>query len=88
MLPEYRNSSRRGHTSAAVSRWVLAKTGVAHFDHGERSSESLRVKADHVVVTLCRAHLDAAAKEVPTTYPRRCSNCVHALLSGMSAFPA
>ena len=64
------------------ARWVLAKSGLAHLDLGERSSQSMRVKADHVIVTLCRGHLDAVAEEVPSTYGRRCSNCVRAALSG------
>jgi len=58
-------------------RWVLARTTRrAHLDLGERSSRSLRVQADHIIVTACRAHLDAKAPVVPETYKTLCSNCV------------
>ncbi len=56
-------------------RWVLARTLRAHLDLGERSSQSLRVKSEHIIVTACRAHLDANAEEVDETYAQRCSNC-------------
>jgi hypothetical protein len=66
------------------ARWVLAKSGLAHLERGERSSQSMRVKAEHAIVTLCRGHLDASAEEVPSTYARRCSNCVRWVLSKRS----
>jgi hypothetical protein len=62
-------------------RWVLAKTGLAHLDVGERSSRSRRVRGEHIVVTACRAHLSPDAEEVPSTHPRRCSNCVREAFS-------
>jgi hypothetical protein len=62
-------------------RWVLAKTGLAHLDFGERSSLSRRVRGEQVVVTACRAHLGPDAEEVPSTHPRRCSNCVREAFS-------
>jgi hypothetical protein len=61
--------------------WVIAKTGRAHVDLGERSSQSLRVRAEHVIVTLCRAHVDADAPIAPDGYKPRCSNCVRISLS-------
>jgi hypothetical protein len=70
-----------GNPDAVESRWVLAKTGLAHLDLGERSSESLRVKAEHVIVTACRAHVDAASAAAPELHKRRCSNCVQFLLT-------
>jgi hypothetical protein len=69
-----------GHTDT-VSRWVLAKTGTAHLDLGERSSNSLRVKAEHVIVTACRAHMDASAAVASELHQRRCSNCVQFALT-------
>jgi hypothetical protein len=60
-----------------MERWVKAKSGKCHLDLGERSSQSMRVHADHVIVTSCRAHLDVATSEVvPENYHDRCSNCV------------
>jgi hypothetical protein len=58
-------------------RWVRAKTsGRAHLDLGECSSQSLRVRAEHVIVAACRAHLDPfAAEVVDDDYRPRCSNC-------------
>jgi hypothetical protein len=57
-------------------QWVRAQTsGFAHLDLGERSSRSLRVQADHVIVTACRAHLASDAEVVPESYYPRCSNC-------------
>ena len=58
-------------------RWVLSKTTRnAHLDLGERSAESLRVYSGHVIVTACRAHVDAAAVVVPETHQPKCSNCL------------
>lgn len=62
-------------------RWVLAKAGRAHLDLGERLSQSLRVRAEHVIVTPCRAHIDANAPIVPDDYKPRCSNCVRVSLT-------
>jgi hypothetical protein len=71
-----------GSAVPARPRWVVAKTSrLAHLDLGERSSQSIRVKSEHVIVTACRAHIDADAPEVPGTYPRRCSNCVREALT-------
>jgi hypothetical protein len=50
-------------------------------DLGERSSKSLRVKAEHAIVTACRAHIDSSAQEVSADHSRRCSNCVREALS-------
>jgi hypothetical protein len=61
-------------------RWVLASTGRAHLDLGERSSQSLRVRADHIIVTACRAHIDANATVVPDRYSPRCSNCLSIMM--------
>jgi hypothetical protein len=58
------------------ARWVLAKTGRAHLDLGERSSQSLRVRAEHVIVTACQAHINVDAQVAPADYKPRCSNCV------------
>jgi hypothetical protein len=41
----------------------------------------MRVKADHVIVTPCRAHIDADAAIAPDDYKKRCSNCVRVLLT-------
>lgn len=61
----------------APARWVRAASGRAHLDLGERSSESVRVQADRVIVTACRAHLAEATTEVVAdTYDPKCSNCV------------
>jgi hypothetical protein len=58
-------------------RWVLTRTSRrAHLDIGERSSQSLRVQAEHIIVTACRAHLDVKAPVVPETYQPKCSNCL------------
>jgi hypothetical protein len=62
-------------------RWVIAKTGRAHLDLGERSPQSLRVKAEHIIVTPCHAHIDADAPIAPDGYTTRCSNCVRILLT-------
>jgi hypothetical protein len=58
-------------------RWVLSKTTRnAHLDLGERSSQSLRVYSDHVIVTVCRAHLaQETAIVVRETHQPKCSNC-------------
>jgi hypothetical protein len=59
------------------TRWVLSQASKrAHLDLGERSSRSLRVRGEHVIVTACRAHLDPHAETVVETYGPRCSNCV------------
>ncbi len=59
------------------ARWVRGASGRAHLDLGERSTESLRVQADRVIVTACRAHLaEAAAEVVADTFAPKCSNCV------------
>jgi hypothetical protein len=59
------------------ARWILARTTRrAHLDLGERSSKSLRVQGEHVIVTACRAHVDANAEVVPETHHPRCSNCM------------
>ena len=58
-------------------RWVIARTsGRAHLDLGERSGPSLRVEAEHIIVTACRAHLDANATVAPEGHSPRCSNCL------------
>jgi hypothetical protein len=58
-------------------RWVLSKTTRnAHLDLGERSSQSLRVYSEHVIVTVCRAHLaQETAIMVPENHQPKCSNC-------------
>jgi hypothetical protein len=60
-------------------RWVRAKSGRAHLDIGERSSQSLRVRAEHVVVTACRAHVDADSIEASLNDQKVCSNCLRIL---------
>jgi hypothetical protein len=61
----------------AVHRWVLAGTTPrAHLDPGERSSQSLRAKGDHIIVTACRAHLKPDAEPVPESHTPCCSNCL------------
>ncbi len=63
--------------------WVLAKTSlIAHLDLGERSAESLRVLSSRVIVTACRAHIDAAAKVVLETHQPKCSNCQRIVRQG------
>ena len=58
-------------------RWVKAKSGKGHLDLGERSSVSLRVRSEHIIVTACRAHIDgASASVIPECYADMCSNCV------------
>jgi hypothetical protein len=57
-------------------RWVKAKTGRAHLDLGERSSQSVRVQAEHVIVTACRAHLDRDSVETALSEGAMCSNCL------------
>jgi hypothetical protein len=56
-------------------QWVKAKTGRAHLDIGERSSKSLRVRADHIIVTAWRAHIDGESAETAVEGDVRCSNC-------------
>jgi hypothetical protein len=61
-------------------KWILARTTQrAHLDFGDRSAQSLRVQAEHIIVTACHAHLDADARIVPESYAPRCSNCVRFL---------
>jgi hypothetical protein len=62
-----------------MHRWVKAKSGRAHLDIGERSSQSLRVRAEHIVVTACRAHVDANSPEASLSDDRLCSNCLRIL---------
>lgn len=57
-------------------RWVKAKTGRAHLDLGQRSSESLRVRAKHVIVTACRAHVHGDSVETVLSDGMMCSNCL------------
>lgn len=65
---------------AADARWVLARsTRRAHLDLGERSAKSLRVQADHIIVTACYAHLDAKAPVVSESYQPKCANCERVL---------
>lgn len=65
------------------ARWVLARTSRrAHLDLGERSSKSLRILSEHVIVTACRAHVNADAEVVPSTHEPLCSNCLRILRSG------
>ena len=62
--------------AAEPGRWVRARSsGFAHLDLGERSSLSLRVRGEHVIVTACRGHLAADAEVVSESYVPRCSNC-------------
>jgi len=60
----------------SVLRWVRAKTGRAHLDLGERSSQSMRVQTGHVLVTACRAHLDPDSVETALSEGTICSNCL------------
>jgi hypothetical protein len=60
-------------------RWVKAKSGRAHLDIGERSSQSMRVRADHIIVTACRAHVDADSEQASLNDERLCSNCLRIL---------
>lgn len=58
-------------------RWILARTTKrAHLDLGERSSKSLRVQSEHIIVTACRAHVNANAEIAPATHEILCSNCM------------
>jgi hypothetical protein len=59
-----------------MQRWVKAKSGRAHLDLGERSSQSLRVRAEHIIVTACRAHVDADSSETSLSDETLCSNCL------------
>jgi hypothetical protein len=57
-------------------QWVRSQgSGFAHLDLGERSSQSLRVHGEHVIVTACRGHLAPDAEVVPESHRPRCSNC-------------
>lgn len=59
--------------------WVIARTsGRAHLDVGERSARSSRVSAEYIIVTACRAHLDANSALALETHSPRCSNCLRA----------
>jgi hypothetical protein len=60
----------------SVLRWVKAKTGRAHLDLGERSSQSVRVQTEHAIVTACRAHLDRDSVETALSEGAICSNCL------------
>jgi hypothetical protein len=60
----------------SAARWIVAQSGRAHLDLGERSSESLRVHADHIIVTACHAHVGAEAQVVEESHAERCSNCL------------
>jgi hypothetical protein len=74
---------RRG---CADARWVLARsTHRAHLDLGERSANSLRVQADHIIVTACYAHLDAKAPVVSESYQPKCANCQRILRAAGNA---
>jgi hypothetical protein len=74
--------------SAMKGRWIAARTsGRAHLDLGERSSQSLRVRSDHVVVTACHAHIAGNAQAVPEIYELRCSNCVRIARTGTPIRP-
>jgi hypothetical protein len=75
------SAARQSQGHDVNPRWVIAKTGRAHLDLGERSSQSMRVRAEHVIVTSCRAHIDADAAIAPDGYTTRCSNCVRVLLT-------
>jgi hypothetical protein len=59
----------------SAARWIVAQSGRSHLDLGERSSESLRVRADHIIVTACRAHVGGEAQVVAESHSERCSNC-------------
>jgi hypothetical protein len=59
-----------------MQRWVKAKSGRSHLDLGERSSQSLRVRAEHIIVTACRAHVDADCRETSSNDATLCSNCL------------
>jgi hypothetical protein len=60
----------------SLPRWVLAAIGRrAHLDLGERSTQSLRVFGEHIIVTACRAHLAPTAEVVSPDHKPRCSNC-------------
>jgi hypothetical protein len=62
---------------ALTGRWIIApSSGRAHLDLGDRSSQSLRVNSEHIIVTACHAHIAADAQPVPENYDVRCSNCM------------
>ncbi len=67
-----------------LPRWVLSKTSRnAHLDLGERTGDSVRVYSGRVViVTACRAHIDATAAVVPETHQPKCSNCMRIMRQG------
>jgi len=65
-----------GQGGRMKARWVLAQSGRAHLDIGDRSSQSLRVQAEHVIITACHAHIDADASVVSEAHAPLCSNCV------------
>jgi hypothetical protein len=58
---------------------VKAKSGRAHLDRGERSSQSLRVRGEHIIVTACRAHVDGDSFETSLNDDKVCSNCLRIL---------
>ena len=73
-LPDERSVAPAASTATAV--WVLAaSTRRAHLDIGQRLAKSLRVRADHIIVTACNAHLDAGATVVHENYQPKCANC-------------
>jgi len=77
---EHVGTPARGETdltqSAPLPRWVLARTSSrAHLDLGDRSSQSLRVRGEHIIVSVCQAHVAPTAQVVAETYSPRCSHC-------------
>jgi hypothetical protein len=76
--PRFHDGARETETGPLLlPRWVVARTSRrAHLDLGERSSKSVRVRGDHIIVTACRAHIEPNADVVPASWEPLCSNCL------------
>jgi hypothetical protein len=69
-------------------RWILAKSGRAHLDLGERSERRPSVPKDHVLVTACRVNIDVNSVETSLNEDKICFNCLRvfeSLRAGPSA---
>jgi hypothetical protein len=71
-----------------LPRWVLAPASdFAHLDLGDRSPQSLRIRAEHIVVAACGDHLPDTA-EVPERHRPRCFSCQRLARLMTAATPA